>query len=178
LFRPQDLTAENRWPGNHLIEFGTILEWSRSHNTALWALSVLSLVTFVGTLIMIPFFISRIPEDYFIRRRTNRRYHYIKRSFPRFAYLLFKNIAGAIFVLTGLLMLFLPGQGIITILIGITLMNFPGKRKLAFRIIRQPKVLDTINWIRGRSEKPPLRLPENCLTAKKSNKRDHTATEK
>jgi hypothetical protein len=52
----------------------------------------------------------------------------------------------------------LPGQGVITILIGLTLVSFPGKRNLERRMIRQKKVLSSVNWVRERAGKPPLRL--------------------
>ena len=38
-----------------------------------------------------------------------------------------KNLLGATLVLAGLLMLFLPGQGVITLLAGLMIMNYPGK---------------------------------------------------
>ena len=61
----------------------------------------------------------------------------------------------------GLAMLVLPGQGVITILVGITLLNFPGKRRLELRIVRQRPVLLAINWIRARANRPPLVLPSS-----------------
>jgi len=69
-----------------------------------------------------------------------------------------KNAAGVVFVLAGLAMLVLPGQGILTILIGLTLVNFPGKRSLEKRIVRQEKVCFAINWMRSRAGRPPLKI--------------------
>ncbi|MDO9516370.1 MAG: PGPGW domain-containing protein, partial [Syntrophales bacterium] len=74
-------------------------------------------------------------------------------------YLIVKNLAGVVFVVAGIVMLFMPGQGILTILIGVMLMNFPGKRLLELRTISQPSVLGAINWVRARSQRPPLALP-------------------
>lgn len=142
-----------------LIEINIILEWIRSHGTMIWMLSTLSLVTFVGTLIVIPFLVARIPADYFVRKQDNRRHHYIKRPNLRRLYLIFKNLVGIIFILAGMAMLFLPGQGIITIFIGIMLMNFPGKRIMTLRIVRKEKVFRAINWMRAKVQQPPLQLP-------------------
>jgi hypothetical protein len=55
-------------------------------------------------------------------------------------------------------MLFLPGQGILTMLIGISLMNFPGKHHLEAKLIGQPTVLSAINAMRKKFGKPPLVL--------------------
>ncbi|HOS97284.1 MAG TPA: PGPGW domain-containing protein, partial [Deltaproteobacteria bacterium] len=70
-----------------------------------------------------------------------------------------KNILGAVFILAGIIMLFLPGQGVLTILIGITLVSFPRKRVLELRLVRKPSVLRALNWMRARAHKPPLLLP-------------------
>jgi len=67
-----------------------------------------------------------------------------------------KNIVGLVFVFVGFLMLFLPGQGILTMLIGITLLEFPGKRHLEAKLIGQPTVLNAINGMRQKFGKPPL----------------------
>ena len=55
-------------------------------------------------------------------------------------------------------MLILPGQGILTILIGLFLMNFPGKFKLERKLIAMPKVLKSLNWIRTKAGKEPFVL--------------------
>jgi hypothetical protein len=69
-------------------------------------------------------------------------------------------VLGAVFLLAGLAMLFTPGQGLLTILMGIMLLNFPGKQRLELAIVRRPAVLKSINWVRGRAGRPPLQLPE------------------
>jgi len=57
-------------------------------------------------------------------------------------------------------MLLLPGQGFITILIGIMLLNFPGKLSLELRIVQQPPVFRAINWMRARANQPSLQIPK------------------
>ncbi len=54
-------------------------------------------------------------------------------------------------------MLFLPGQGLLTILAGILILDFPGKYKLEHYLISKPVVLDSLNWIRRRHNVPNLR---------------------
>ena len=76
----------------------------------------------------------------------------------RLAGLIVKNVVGAVFLLAGLAMLFLPGQGILTMLIGISLLDFPGKRKLEAKIVGQHTVLQALNAMRAKFDKPPLTL--------------------
>ena len=51
-----------------------------------------------------------------------------------------------------------PGQGILTILLGIIMLDIPGKRPLEARIIQRPSVLSAINNLRAKFNKPPLIL--------------------
>lgn len=119
------------------------------------ALTILSIVFFVGSLIAIPFILVRLPTDFFdirVPRPWMEDHHPVLRVLGH----LVKNVVGAIFLFVGFLMLFLPGQGILTMLIGISMLDFPGKRKLEAKLIGQPAVLNTINGMREKFGKPPL----------------------
>jgi hypothetical protein len=70
--------------------------------------------------------------------------------------LIIKNFAGFGFILAGFIMLFLPGQGILTMLIGISLIDFPRKRELEAKIIGNANILNTINKLRNKFGKSPL----------------------
>jgi Putative transmembrane protein (PGPGW) len=120
-------------------------------------LTALSIVFFVGSLIAIPFILVRLPTDFFdtrVPRPWMENHHPVLRLFGHLA----KNVVGAIFLFAGFLMLFLPGQGILTMLIGITMLDFPGKRKLEAKMIGQPAVLNAINGMREKFGKPPLTI--------------------
>ncbi|MFO1351117.1 MAG: PGPGW domain-containing protein [Gammaproteobacteria bacterium] len=134
-----------------------MLEWLRDHETWMWWLGASSLIAFLGSLIVIPIIVNRIPADYFMRPR----HAHVERRHPllRWLVLILKNCFGVLFLLAGIAMLVLPGQGILTILIGLTLLNFPGKHALEVRIVSQPAVLHAINWMRAKTHHPPLRLP-------------------
>ena len=67
-----------------------------------------------------------------------------------------KNIIGYCLILGGILMLVLPGQGLLTILVGLILSDYPGKFKLEKRIIKTSFVLKTINWYRAKSNIQPI----------------------
>ena len=72
--------------------------------------------------------------------------------------IIFKNLIGYSLILGGIMMLFLPGQGLFTIFIGLMLSNYPGKYYIEKRFIAIPSVLRSINWLRSRSNKPPLKV--------------------
>ena len=71
-----------------------------------------------------------------------------------------KNLIGTLFLLSGSIMLFIPGQGILTILLGLSLIDFPGKRYLETRILNSPKAKLLIEWCRSKSGHEPLIIPE------------------
>lgn len=136
-----------------------IVEWIALHETLLGYLGLLSLPTFFFTLILVPVLVIRMPADYFMYDKKDlkqfRRQHPVVRVMTQ----ILKNVFGGIFICAGLAMLVLPGQGVITILIGITLISFPKKRALECWIIRQKAVVRTINWMRARADKSPVELP-------------------
>jgi hypothetical protein len=70
-----------------------------------------------------------------------------------------KNAFGAVLVLAGIAMLVLPGQGLLAILVGVMLANFPGKYALERRIISRPTVSKAVNRIRKMAGRPPLDIP-------------------
>jgi len=122
---------------------------------ALVILGILSGVFFVGTLIAIPIVLVRLPQDYFDENRP-RIWLQGRHPLLRVTTYALKNAFGVVFLLAGVAMLVLPGQGILSMLIGISLMDFPGKRRLERRFVAQPAVLRTINGIRARFGRPPL----------------------
>lgn len=118
-----------------------------------------SLLLFLGSLIVLPILIARIPADYFVRRRASALPFSRAHPVLRILLLVVKNLVGAVFLVAGLIMLFTPGQGILAILVGVTLLDIPGKRRLELAIIRRPHILKAVNWIREQSHRAPLQLP-------------------
>ena len=65
-------------------------------------------------------------------------------------------LLGVILILAGIAMLLLPGQGLLTILVGFFLVDVPAKYKIEQWLMRQPVVHRPINWLRKRAHRPPL----------------------
>jgi len=120
-------------------------------------LTVTSVIAFIGSLIAIPLILVRLPAEYFDTRTPR---HWMKDHHPvlRLLGLVVKNVAGVVFVLVGVAMLFLPGQGLLTMLVGISLMDFPRKRELEAKMVGQRTLLGVINSMRHKFGKPPLTM--------------------
>jgi len=107
--------------------------------------------------VLTPILVTRIPPDYFLHRRRHPEGH--RYSLLNLVLGGVKNVIGAVFVVTGILLLVLPGQGLITLLLGLMIMNYPGKFALERWFIRRPHVLPSLNWLRSRCNHPPLESP-------------------
>ena len=137
-----------------------IAHWMTDNGALIGWLTVVSALMFVGTLLLIPVLVSRIPEDYFTDEYRHRSRTRNLHPVLYWSLLIVKNLVGLVLVLAGIAMLVLPGQGILSILIGVSLMNFPGKYRLERKLVSLPKVLEGINWLRRKSGRPPLTAPE------------------
>lgn len=142
-----------------LEQLASLLRWAGKHPTVLAWLFGLSLVLFLGSLILIPILISRMRPDYFVTPNAESHTwlgrHPVARSIAR----LLKNALGVVLLFAGLVMMVLPGQGVITLLVALSLLEFPGKRTLELRLIHQRHVSSVINWTRSRAGRPPLIIP-------------------
>jgi len=130
------------------------------HQVFFQTLGLASLALFVISLVVFPLVVANLPRDYFVRDKRDPAHQ--KRRHPAVWVLLtvVKNIFGFVLILAGIAMLVLPGQGILTILMGVALANFPGKFALERRLVRQPSVARALNRIRALAGKDELEIPE------------------
>lgn len=138
-----------------MVANGGVVQWLQEHEALLWWLGALSLGTLVLAALLLPVLVVRLDSEYFVAtgRELARR-----RSVGAFLLHIGKNVLGVVLVLAGILMLVLPGQGLLTILIGLLLVDFPGKRRLELRIVRRPAILAILNRMREKRGRPPLRI--------------------
>ncbi|MGQ9660018.1 MAG: PGPGW domain-containing protein [Thermochromatium sp.] len=142
------------------VMLNTILSWIESHQLLTLLLAGVSLLTFIGSLLALPVLVASMPTDYFVD--TTRHPSRLRRSHP-LIYLagrILKNAVGWLLVLCGLLMLVLPGQGLLTILVGLVLCDFPGKFRLERRLAGNARVMAACNWLRKRAGRPPFQAPQ------------------
>ncbi|MCB1837239.1 MAG: hypothetical protein KDH99_06415 [Alcanivoracaceae bacterium] len=109
------------------------------------------------SMVAIPWLVVRIPDDYFSTPGRPE----VQRGPLAWTIWLLRNTLATVLVIAGVIMLVLPGQGILTILVGIACSTFPGKYRLERRLVRRPKVLAALNWIRRHYDKPPLDVADD-----------------
>lgn len=136
----------------------TIHGWGLTWWQVLFAL-LFSVVTFVLSIAVVTVVLVKLPENYFHSSHAREflvERHPVLRALGIFA----KNLLGLVLVAAGVIMSLpgVPGQGVLTILLGVMLLDFPGKRQLETRIISRPRVYSAVNTLRSRFGKPPLLL--------------------
>ena len=138
----------------HLIELAMFFSFREL------ALGVLiSVITVCISLAIVSFILVNLPSTCF-QKSHSRDFWVDRHPSIRWAGLIGKNALGIVLVLLGILMSIpgVPGQGILTILLGIMLVDFPGKHPLEYKLISCPRIRETIDRLRLRFGKPPLVL--------------------
>ncbi len=141
-----------------------MIEWLSNQWAALSWQSVgiglaLFLISFTISFAAIGIVMVKIPENYFSS-------HYERDFLPgspwlvRWGAVILKNILGVFLIALGIVLSLpgVPGQGVLTILLGLIMIDIPGKRPIEARIIQRPTVLAAINKLRAKYDKPPLVL--------------------
>jgi hypothetical protein len=133
---------------------GALLNWKG----ILWSVG-LFLVLFVGSLVLVSFLLVKLPATYFLSTRDPELW-VDRHPVLRWTGIILKNLLGIVLVVLGVVQLVTPGQGVITILIGLMLVDYPGKRRFERWLVSRPGVSRFINRLRARYGKPPLVFEE------------------
>jgi hypothetical protein len=139
-----------------MAAFSDALDWLRHHAGLTGILVVAWIGVLVGSVWAVRWFLLSIPPDHFTKPHAPleqwKHYHPVL----RWTILIGKNLLGLALALAGVVMLFTPGQGILAILLGVSLIDIPGKRTVERKIIERPAVLRLVNAMRAGAGKPPL----------------------
>lgn len=133
--------------------FHGILVIVKDHQTVVVWITVGSAVGFLLTLLVAPWLLIKLPKDYFSTPETNDLNLLGNHPIAKVVINGFRNTIGFGLILIGVLLLILPGQGLLTILLGIAIANFPGKRKLIQMITSRSSVQRSLNWLRRKAGK-------------------------
>lgn len=113
----------------------------------------------VLTVLATPWIVAQLPDNYLQSRQSKTR----SVGFFRILLTTAKACVGMILIVLGLIMMITPGPGIVTLLLGISVAEFPGKQRLLIKLVTRPNVLRSLNWMRKRHGKPPFEHPLSTL---------------
>lgn len=131
------------------MPFESFLSSFQRHPVAGVVSVVLSIAVYVGIAIAVPIILARLPADYFTRPPPRRSR----------AAVIGRALAGVLLVGAGVAMCFLPGPGIVAILLGLTIIGGDRTLRAARKLVARPRVLAAINSIRAKRGCEPLQMP-------------------
>lgn len=139
---------------NLFSEFVLALSW---RNVLIGAL--IFVASFLFNLAIVSVILVKLPADHF---KKNRKTKFWDGPNPvlHAAKVIGKNLLGVVLVVLGIVLSLpgVPGQGLLTILLGVMLLDFPGRDRLEQKLLSKPSIVNTINKLRERFGKPPLVL--------------------
>ena len=136
-----------------------MIEFIQTYKELLGWIVLASIAILVVSAISLPWLVAWIPEDYFagdIRPPSKFAKHH---PAIRLSLFIIRNLFGLLLIVAGIAMLFVPGQGLLTIAAGILLVDFPNKHQVERRIVQNEKVWKSINWLRNKAKAKPLIRP-------------------
>jgi len=125
----------------------------QDNSTLAGLLALSSLLILIGSLLLVPWILISLPEDYFHNPHHRPLESFLHRPVWRGSLLVLKNALGILLLMAGIGMLVLPGQGVLTILVALILIDFPGKFYLKKKLISIPSFHKVANHIRHKKGK-------------------------
>ena len=135
-----------------------MLDWLDDHQAILWSLAAASLAIFIASLFIMPAIIVRIRPDYFAHDKRPPGRWAKRPPIVRISLQVLKNLLGVTLLLAGIAMLLLPGQGLLTLIVGFFLLDFPGKYRFERWLVARRAIHRPLNWLRRRAGRSPLEL--------------------
>ena len=124
-------------------------------------LAFLWIASVAVSIVAITVLLVQLPSTYFLD--SHQRQLWIDRHrVIRWTGIVLKNLLGLFLVLLGgvLAVPGIPGQGLLTVVIGLVLLDFPGKRRLEQSILSRPGLRARVHRLSARFGREPLGLEE------------------
>ena len=138
----------------------SLKEWGEANGPVLWWIFGISTAMMLLTPLLVSWIIIKLPKDYFVEEKRRRLQSLVQYPALRVVVAIVKNVLGAVLVVAGVIMLVAPGQGLLTIVVGLMLLDFPGKYRLERWLVTRRQVWRSIQWLRKRARQPELVRPE------------------
>lgn len=116
----------------------------------------LAVASAVVSIVVVGFVLARLPADYFVNPAA--RLPIDRHPVLKVLFVIVRNLFGWLLVALGVLLSLpgVPGQGALTILMGVMLIDFPGKYRVERWLLTRRGVLAGVNRLRAWLGKPPL----------------------
>jgi hypothetical protein len=138
----------------------SLRKWLAEQSALEWWLFGVSAGMFVLSPIVAAWFLVRLPSDYFVEPKRRQSAWRTQKPVMWLVSALGRNLLGAALLLAGVVMLVTPGQGLLSIVVGLLLVDLPGKFRLERWLLRRKPVGRSINWLRKRAGRDAFQMPK------------------
>lgn len=150
--------------------------WAEENVELLSWLGAASLAMLAASVLLIPVVLARLPEDTFLEGHSPVRRWRTMHPALGMALRVARNALGVGLVAAGFALLVLPGQGLLTIFVGVLMLEFPGRRRLMLAVVARKPVQRSLNWIRRKRGVPELRFEPQAPSRNERRAADDTAS--
>lgn len=134
----------------------SLVTWLSQNTSVIAGIGIFSFILLTTSLLATPWVLARLPANYFTKPPVIE-----PQTVRRLCIATLKTLLGIIMALAGIAMMFTPGPGLVCLVLGLALCEFPGKHRLLQQLVRRPAVFSTLNWLRKKAGKPPFVLPSS-----------------
>ena len=128
--------------------------WINDHYQIIQWIGIASILFFFLSIFIMHFVITKLPHDYFLDNISHS-----SKNHKNLLFRVVKNLSGLLLAISGIILLFIPGQGLLTIALGLCLIDIPCIEIIKKRFILSALVKKTLNWVRLKKDLPEFNFP-------------------
>ena len=133
----------------------TIIDLCTEYAGWLQLIAISSLIMLAISLSLLPYLVARLPVDHFCQQSRSQHPITSQQALLR----ILRNLLGLILLFAGLLMLLLPGQGLLTLVLSLLLLDYPQKKKIERSLLQQKTIFNGLNWLRKKAKVAAFKRP-------------------
>lgn len=133
----------------------TIIDLCTEYAGWLQLIAISSLIMLAISLSLLPYLVARLPVDHFCQQSRSQHPITSQQALLR----ILRNLLGLILLFAGLLMLLLPGQGLLTLVLSLLLLDYPQKKKIERSLLQQKAIFNGLNWLRKKAKVAAFKRP-------------------
>ena len=118
-------------------------------------IALASLIMLVISASLLPYLVAQLPTDYFCNQPQSAHRIFSKKGLIR----ILRNLIGLILLPVGLLMLVSPGQGLLTVILALLLIDYPQKKKIEQALLQREVIFNGLNLLRKKSKVENFKQP-------------------
>ncbi len=148
-------------PQTNFVTMDSLLKQTSLDSSLIAIIIAVAVAIGLATLLATPWLLARLPADYFSRDPKALAKRSLLEGIRHIWLSMLRNLMGLFCFLFGVILILTPGPGLVFMVLGLAIGDFPGKHRLLQWMVSMPFVLNALNWIRHKSGHPGFIHPEH-----------------